>query len=183
MNKIKSILLLSLAGLFATQPLSGFTIINQTDSKRVLVIQEAYRPDSDLQRKLLCTPEPLHPNKHKVTVPPRSFVEMDIDPCPVLMISTKKKSSKKKRFGGSKTSKSSSTFCFERYEVRDGAVHSFDNDWGLVLFEGPTGRLEAKTVRPELVDQIDPDGELPDELKERRFSRAPLEVRHFPPKS
>jgi len=112
------------AVLYQSQSVQAFTIINQTDSKKVLIIEEARRPSS-VSSGTVNAPFPDSSKPHRINVPAKEVVTLDLAaPCPGLLVSVEdvvKKGSKKK-----------TTTAIMSYEVYSYDV-LIDNNWGLVI--------------------------------------------------
>ena len=107
----------------------GFTIINQTDSDKVLEIQEAYRPESDQPGKVPF-PEPLRGEAHKISIPAHSSSTINLtEPCPVLLVSVVTMEVS----WGVLTKTNKVTTCYEPYGLDDKDETLLTDDWGIVI--------------------------------------------------
>jgi hypothetical protein len=163
----------------------GFTIINQTDSEKVLEIQEAYRPESD-QPGNRAFPEPLQEKAHEITIPAHSKATVNLrEPCPVLLVGVV---TTEGEFILSKTS--TTTRCYEPYGYKGSDETLLTDEWGIVIHK-PLGvpkhvpfsnvteqfrkayiakqNLEQgygiKCLHPKMLEQVTSLEELPEELQ------------------
>ena len=69
-----------------TSSVFAFTIINQTETEKVLKLEEAYRPISKTPGRTEF-PVPFANSSHEITIPSQSVYTTQIEPCSVLLIS------------------------------------------------------------------------------------------------
>lgn len=125
-----------LVALSAQSSLFGFTIINQTNSEKVLVIQEAYRPNNDPGKY----PLPLGFSPYEVAIPPNSIYTFSLrERCPVLLVSVVMTKVVKKD-DGECTSTSRSTTCYEPYSYQGKFETDITDDWGIVIYKPITNQ-------------------------------------------
>lgn len=163
----------------------GFTIINQTDSEKVLKLQEAYRPESD-QPGNRAFPEPLREESHEISIPAHSKATVNLtEPCPVLLVGVV---TTKGGFILSRTD--TKTTCYEPYGYQGSDETLLTDEWGIVIHK-PIGfpkhvsfsniservrkvnlakkNLEQgygiKCLHPKLLEQVTSLEELPEELQ------------------
>ena len=106
----------------------GFTIINQTDSEKVLEIQEAYRPQSN-EPGNRAFPEPLGEKAHELTIPAHSKATVNLtEPCPVLLVGVV---TTEGGFIASKTS--TTTRAYEPYAHNGIDEPLLTDEWGIVI--------------------------------------------------
>jgi len=111
-----------------SQSIFAFTIINQTDSEKVIRIQEAFRPHSDRPGNL-AAPIPFGVPARQITIAPhcREIILLQSTPTVLLVtIITKKKN-------GRRTKTIEETTCHETFPFQDRFEDEFNDDWGLVI--------------------------------------------------
>lgn len=110
----------------------AFTIINQTDSEKVLIIQEAYRPQA-VKSGDLSSPEPIG-EPLEITVPAKNFSYFDLpEPCSVLLISVKTIEVTTTSEGKIRTTTSTTTSCYEPYNHNGQKANLINDEWGIVI--------------------------------------------------
>lgn len=116
---------------FQSQSIFAFTIINQTDSEKILKIQEAYRPVSEGN---LNAPVPIGHLPHEITVPSKSVYYLDlVEPCPVLLVGVKTIVEEMETDTGRFCRTTTTTTCYEPYECGDQKESLINDGWGLVI--------------------------------------------------
>jgi hypothetical protein len=125
---MKKVLSSILAALCFHGSVFGFTIINQTDTDKVLEIQEAYRPGSD-QPGNVPFPKPLREEAHKISIPAHSSASIHLTECPDLLVSVVTTEVS----WGVLTKTDKVTTCYEPYGLGDKAANLLTDDWGIVI--------------------------------------------------
>jgi hypothetical protein len=163
----------------------SFTIINQTDSEKVLQLQEAYRPESD-QPGNRSFPEPLREESHEITIPAHSKATIDLtEPCPVLLVGVVTTEG-----GFILSTTNTMTTCYEPYGYKGSDETLLTDEWGIVIhkpleipkhvpFSNVTEQFRKaytaqrsieqgygiKCLHPKLLEQVTSLEELPEELR------------------
>ena len=193
---LKNTLLTLLVGLLGCFPsLFAITIINQTDSVKILEIKEAYRPAPEKEGDLA---EPVLLNNHskKITIAAHSAQAIHLKAKPsVLLISLIDKTKK-----GNKTTTMTFVRCYEPYVFEDQQGEFFTDDWGFVIHKPITGlkisisdpdywskqwALDSaaqqgygiKCLHPLLMDKVTSLEELPEDLKLHTLGEALISSR------
>lgn len=188
-NKLILAFIVGLSSL--SQSVFAITIINQTDSDKVIKIEEAYRPTSDKPGDL-AVPISLGYPSEKIKIPPHSLQTIPLKTtAPVLLVTviSKKKDSKK-------TKTIESTTCYEPYDFQDQQEEYFTDDWGFVIHKPIEGKYSPfsnpnywdiemaqkegygiKCFHPLLLTKITSLEELPEDLKMHFAGKAPMSTR------
>lgn len=112
-----------------TQTISAFTIINQTDSRKIIIIQEAQRPLPDQQGNIRA-PVPMGYKPHKIKILPKEIYTFDLnEPCTGLIVGIEQVERKDK---STKTTTTTSTF-YEPYSYGGQKEAFIHNGWGIVI--------------------------------------------------
>jgi hypothetical protein len=186
------VILAFIVGIFGlSQPVFAITIINQTDSDKIIKIEEAYRPASDKPGDL-AAPISLGYRSEKIKIPAHSIQTIPLKAtAPVLLVTviSKKKDDKK-------TTTTENTTCYEPYDFQDQQEEYFTDDWGFVIHKPIEGKylpfsnrnywdLEMakkqgygiKCFHPLLLVKVTSLEELPEDLKMHFAGNAPMSVR------
>ena len=174
------------------QSLFALAIINQTDSMKMIEIEEAYRPASDKPGDL-AAPLSLGYGSQTIQIAAHSVVEIRLRaPCKVLLVSVVTETKK-----GNETITSKMATCYEPYIFQNHKEEYFNDSWGFVIHK-PVGeqRLSLldsdymakkmafesekrqgygiKCLHPLLLLEVTSLEELPEELKSHIAGAAPL---------
>ncbi len=162
----------------------SFTIVNQTDEKKTISIEEAYRPKSEDPRQKLA-PVSLGHSPIDLTIEPKSAMEFDLrESCSVLLVNV---TSVQKSSNSHMTSTSSvkRQTCYEPYNHQGENYHQFTDDWGLLFYQPEDlpeiskrdihayftrrAALEQgygiKCLHPIFLESVSPSGSLPEVLQ------------------
>jgi len=120
---LKKVMTLISVLLVTSQTVMAFTIINQTELKKSLKLEEAKRPKEGAM------PVAIGKGPHIIEVPPKSIRTIELsEPCPVLLLHTTTTTKKQ-----DKTVTSTSTTCYEPYDYGNQKEKFITNDWGIVI--------------------------------------------------
>jgi|GEM_PF-2490646 len=176
-------LLLALAALVHSSTFA-FTIINQTDSKKIITLKESYRPQCDIPGNLE-RPIPLGYKVLKVIVPAKSSQVVFLrEPCGVILMGI---TTKEKKKNGEKTTCHWET-CYEPYSYNGQNEQLITDEWGIVIHEPFEQTLSLfdpnysdksyflnkameqgygiKCLHPKILEKINSFDSIPDELKD-----------------
>lgn len=189
LKKLISTLLIGVFGL--SQSAFAVTIINQTDSDKVIKIQEAYRPDPDKPGDLAAPISFGYPSEEiKIAALSIQTIPLRTN-SPVLLVTiiSQKKDDKK-------STTTEITTCYEPYVFQDQQEEYFTDDWGFVIHKPIEGKylpfsnpnywdLEMakkqgygiKCFHPLLLVKITSLEELPEDLKMHFAGKAPMSIR------
>ncbi len=106
----------------------ALTIINQTDSKKNIEIEEAYRPEANRPGDLAAPISLVYkPQKIKVKANSICTIQLNVS-CPVLLVgvTTIKKNSKL-------STESTVVTCYEPYDYQGQSETLLTDDWGIVI--------------------------------------------------
>ena len=121
-----------------TQPIFAFTIINQTDLKKVLIIEEALERKEVIRKgahvQTTTEVESLGHPPHKITILPKTIVHFDLkEPCTDLIVGVKTVTVKKGKGKKTKNTITSST-AYGVYDYQEDQPEThITNAWGLVI--------------------------------------------------
>ena len=169
--------------IFATLCLHGsafcFTIINQTNSERVLRIQEAYRPQADKPGNL-AYPVPFDPNPHEISIPANSAHIFHLrEPCTVLLVDvvTIEKTFTNTTTNTTNTTTNTATTCYGPYGYQGSNETLLTDEWGLIIHKPIENQTKSffdrynikqdygiKCLHPKLLEKVTSLEELPEEL-------------------
>lgn len=187
-KRVISTLRIGIFGLFHSA--LAITIINQTDSDKIIKIEEAYRPVADRPGDL-AAPISLGYKPVKINIPKRSIQKTSLRATSSVLLVTvinKKKD-------GKKTTMTENTTCYEPYVCQNQQQEYFNDDWGFVIhkpiaaqysFTNPNyWDLEVakkqgygiKCFDPLLLVKITSLEELPEDLKMHFAGNIPMSTR------
>lgn len=141
--------------------LFGFTIINQTDTERVVQIQEAYRPESKTSGTL-ATPVPFFESPNEMTIPPHSVHTFSLrKSCPVVLVSlvttevVQECDNEKCESDECDCEKSdhelvhTRTTCYGSYNYRGRIEPDITDEWGIVIHKPILNQKPAFFLDPD----------------------------------
>ena len=108
----------------------ALTIINQTETKKVLKLEEAYRPISKTPGRT-GFPVPFNNSSHKIKIPAQSVYTTQIEPCSILLITVYTTEKAEKNV----TKTISNQTCYEPYDFEGYKENQITNDWGIVIYK------------------------------------------------
>lgn len=130
------------AVLCQSQSLQAFTVMNQTDSKMVLIIEESKFTNEPGGGRSIAS---LGSKPHKIKIGPKEIKTFDLKKeCPALLVGIEKTVVK-----GNKTTTTTDTTCCEGYPYDDEKDILITNDWGLVIHK--------PIENPDLGDRFSPN--------------------------
>lgn len=191
LNPLILMFLAAVAGLH--QSVLAITVINQTDTAKVIKIEEAYRPVSDRPGNL-AAPLSYGYRSKKIKLAAHSLREIPLQTTPPVLLVTVFE----KKKGRNKTEETFETSYFEPYDFQDQQAECFNDDWGFVIhhpikgetlpfFDPHYSYLERakkrgygiKCLHPQLLIKVTSLEKLPEDLKMHFDGNAPLSIRKY----